>query len=108
MTENGKPESLPSSTDWAEETVAWFEAWRDSPRTDDWDAPQWQFFFDTAVVHSAVYGFNDMTMLPELMKRLQYMQLTFEPGKKESESAKVTTLEVLRARRAERVAKAAG
>lgn len=106
-TESDKPEGLPATTDWADETIAWFEAWRDSPRTDEWDAVQWQFFYDTAVVHSAVYGFNDLSQLPELSKRLQFMGLTFEQtAGTRKEDKKVTTLAIIQGRRADRVARA--
>ena len=74
---NEKP-ILPTETEWADETLVWFKAWRDSTRTDGWDAVQWQYMFDTALVHSAVYGMNMLSMLGELNVRLKYMGLVFE------------------------------
>lgn len=70
---------LPDSTVWAEETVAWFEAWRDSDITDGWEKLQWQYLFDTAYMHSLAYTTNDMRIMTEVFKRQKEMGLTFEP-----------------------------
>lgn len=71
---------LPEGTDWSPDTVAWFEAWRESPVTDGWDARQWQYMFDTALVHNLVYAYSETDMLPELEKRLRFMGLSFGVG----------------------------
>lgn len=90
---SGKPR-LPAGTDWPPETEEWFAAWRDSDRTDGWDAPQWQFLFDTAVVHALVYGSQQFSWLQELRVREQHMGLGFAEGApKEKEKAKVTPIE---------------
>lgn len=75
--ETEKPH-LPDGTDWPPETVEWFESWRSSPCTARWDARQWQYMFDTAVVHALIYGSNDYTYLGELRQRLQFMGLEFD------------------------------
>ncbi|MDD7203218.1 MAG: hypothetical protein SOV20_08765 [Coriobacteriales bacterium] len=62
---------------WCTETKKWFKAWRDSPATDSWDERQWQFLFDTALVHSAVWYDGDMTKIGELRAREAQMGLTF-------------------------------
>lgn len=103
-----KPTLKELGGDFCEDTEQWFDAWRESPRTDDWDMPQWQFMKDCAVIHSMVYGQGMYELFPDLEKRLERLGLSFDAPAKQSNSGKVTTLEVLRARRAERVAKAAG
>ena len=109
MTEKQQPEkpTLPEDSEWADETIAWFNAWRNSPRTDGWDACQWQYMFDTALVHSLIYGANEFSFLGELRGRLNYLGLTFEPTKTTTKKeAKITTLDVIKGKRSERVARA--
>ena len=81
MTE--KPHLPDDLTDWPEPTLEWFEAWRSSPHTDSWDMRHWQYMFDTAIVHSMVYGQFNFAMLGELRTREMQMGLTFEPPKQE-------------------------
>lgn len=70
--------TLPKNTQWPEETVQWFNAWRDSPVTNSWDARQWEYLKDTAIVHALIYGSADYSVLPELQQRLQFMGLSFD------------------------------
>lgn len=77
MARREKPH-LPTDTDWPPQTVEWFEAWRDSRCTDQWDERQWQYMFDTAIVHSLVYGSFAFNWLPELRTRLVQMGLVFD------------------------------
>lgn len=77
MAKKDKP-SLPTDTDWPPETVAWFDAWRQNRCTDRWDARQWQYMLDTAIVHALVYGSAAYGELPELHKRLAFMGLEFD------------------------------
>ena len=98
---------LPGEIPWPEETMKWYEAWRSSPRTDEWDEAQWQYMYDTALVHSAVWGSQDFGMVGELRARLSYMGLNFEPPPKSEKKREETTLNVIKFKREERVAKAA-
>ena len=84
-----------------EETLKWFESWRNSSRTDDWDELQWQYLIDTALVHSAVWGSQDFSMLGELRTRLAYMGLTFEQNNAahEQQQRNITPLQVIQDRR---------
>lgn len=66
---------------WCAETKRWFKSWRDSSVTDSWDARQWQFLFDTALVHQAVWYDGDLTKVGELRAREAQMGLAFEPAK---------------------------
>lgn len=70
--------TLPGNTDWPPETVEWFNAWRGDRCTDRWDAKQWQYMMDTAIVHALVYGSADYGSLPELHRRLAFMGLRFD------------------------------
>ena len=95
-----KKPTLPEDIPFPEETVKWFESWRTSVRTDDWDELQWQYLIDTALVHSAVWGSQDFSMLGELRTRLAYMGLNFEHKPVQAQiEHKLTTLEVIQNRR---------
>ena len=102
---------LPEDIPFPDETVKWFESWRNSSRSDDWDEFQWQYLIDTALVHSAVWGSQDFSMLGELHKRLAYMGLTFAPQTEAPKEKHVTTtLEIIQNRRRKKchVAEASG
>ncbi|MDY5272091.1 hypothetical protein [Tractidigestivibacter sp.] len=79
MPTNRKP-NLPrvEGQPWCAETKRWFRVWRDSPVTDSWDARQWQFLFDTALVHMAVWYDGDLTKAGELRTREAQMGLGFD------------------------------
>jgi hypothetical protein len=88
-----KPD-LPDDVDWPDSTVAWFSAWRDSSRTDSFDSLQWQYMFDTALVHASVWGSGNFAMLGELRARLIQMGLTFD-NSSVPEAGKETLLDAL-------------
>jgi hypothetical protein len=90
----GKP-SLPDDADWPDSTVTWFNAWCDSSRTDSFDATQWQYMFDTALVHASVWGSGNFAMLGELRARLTAMGLVFESSAQAGDGGKETLLDVL-------------
>lgn len=87
---------LPDGTEWPPETEEWFEAWRESPSTDSWDARQWQYMFDTAIVHALIYQSNQFNYLGELRARLSYMGLNFDPAPPEKQEAKITAFDVIK------------
>lgn len=107
MASKRKPK-LPTSVDWPDETVSWFEAWRKSPRTDDWDAQQWGYLIKTAVVHAEVFASGNFGMLGELRARESYMGVTFDqkPVKKQT-AGKPTVLQMVISDRATKARKAA-
>lgn len=74
-----KPGLPEGGFDFCPATRSWYDAWRRSPATDGWDERQWQYMWDTAIVHSLVYGSYDFHWLPELRARLTQMGLAFEP-----------------------------
>ena len=67
MSKREKPNLPEEGFEFCPATREWFEAWRSSRATDDWDDRQWQYMFDTAIVHSL-----------ELRTRLTQMGLYFE------------------------------
>lgn len=96
MPSDSKP-SLPrvEGQPWCAETKRWFKSWRDSPATDLWDMRQWQFAFDTALVHQAVWYDGDLTKTGELRAREAQMGLSFDAPKqapKGSQKASVLSL----------------
>lgn len=80
----GKPTLEELGGDFCRDTRDWFDAWRDSPRTDGWDAPQWQYMKDTATVHDMIYGQGMIELMVELQKRLEYLGLTFSASAPDS------------------------
>ena len=99
MGSNSKP-TLPTG-EFCPATVEWFEVWRQNPCTNGWDGRHWQYLFDTAVVHTAVYDSHDYGMLGELDKRERYMGLSFEQGAMEK-SKKKTVLQIVQEDREDR------
>ena len=85
--------NLPESTEWPEETQEWFSAWRESKRTDNWDMCQWQYMFDTAIVHALIYQAEQFNYLCELRARLSYLGLTFEPPQEDIKPAIATPIQ---------------
>ena len=100
--------TLPEDIPFPDETLKWFESWRNSSRSDDWDELQWQYLMDTALVHSSVWGSQDFSMLGELHKRLSYLGVNFEekPVKKNVQVNK-TPLEIIQQRRINKARKTA-
>lgn len=99
--------TLPDGSDWPDETVAWFQSWRDSPRTDGWDMQQWNYLIETAIVHAEVVASGNFGMLGELRAREQYMGVTFDQKQpKKKSDGKPTILQMVINDRAEK-AKAA-
>lgn len=93
---------------WCAETKRWFRAWRDSPVTDPWDARAWQYLFDTALVHMAVWYDGDLSRLGELRARETQMGLAFDrmtpsgAGEGGTSGGGESTLHVIQGRRRER------
>ena len=69
---------LPEEFDFCPATRRWFETWRSSRVTDHWDDRQWQYMFDTAIVHSLVWGSFDFHWLSELRTRETQMGLVYD------------------------------
>lgn len=88
-----KPQALPDTFDWPEETINWFEGWRDSPLTDDFDQIKWNYLFDTALIHATAYLTGQVGYLSQVSAREREMGLSF--AKKQAEKPieiKVTPL----------------
>jgi hypothetical protein len=93
--------TLPEAISWPAATQVWFDTWRTSQHTDSWTPEQWQFLFDTALVHAAVWGQGNFQMLGELRLRSEKMGLTFKPAR-EHKQRKETPLDAFNKRRAAR------
>ena len=94
---------------WCAETKRWFNAWRDSPSTDSWDNRQWQFLFDTALVHMAVWYDGDLTKVGELRAREAQMGLSFDAkAAKTGGSKKASILSLVISDRQKKAAQANG
>ena len=105
MPKSSKPE-LPDTADWPEQTLTWFDSWRDSPRTDSWDDSQWQYLIDTALVHAEIWGSGNTAMMGELRSRESYMGLTFDARPIKKETGKKSVIQLVcddRAKKAKRV-----
>ena len=110
MPDNRKP-NLPEveGQPWCAETKRWYKAWRDSPATDSWDARQWQFLFDTALVHMAVWYDGDLTKVGELRAREAQMGLDFNvPKAAPQKTAKASVLSLVISDRQKKAAQANG
>jgi hypothetical protein len=108
---SGKKPNLPSveGQPWCTETKRWYKAWRDSTATDSWDDRQWQFLFDTALVHMAVWYDGDLSKVGELRAREAQMGLSFDAKtEKPSGSKKASVLSLVISDRQRKAAKAQG
>ena len=90
-----KPTLPDGYVSWPDATITWFAAWRDSPRSDTWDEAQWQYMFDTALVHASVWGSGNFQMLGELRSRLHLMGLDFTEQSSTPKEGRVTPLHVI-------------
>lgn len=86
-----KPRLPGEEYDYADETLEWFNAWRDSPITDNWTPIQWQYIFQTAIIHTTAYMSGDFRLLDQVARREEKMGLSFDPPKQE---AKIVELKV--------------
>ncbi|MFB9776127.1 hypothetical protein [Brevibacterium otitidis] len=68
--EEAEQPDLPDSLPWPEETVEWWEMWRDSPQAEHFGSTDWSFLLDTAILHANLWGNGDTTVLSELRIRV--------------------------------------
>jgi hypothetical protein len=47
---------LPAGFPWPDRTQAWWAAWRDSPQAVLFSATDWEFLFDTALLHATAWS----------------------------------------------------
>lgn len=67
--EADQPE-LPDGYPWPDETVKWWNLWRDSPQAEHFGSTDWSFLLDTAFLHAMLWGNADISVLPELRLRV--------------------------------------
>lgn len=101
---------LPGEVEWPAPTCKWWEALPSTPGADKWTASDWQYLMTTALVHAAVWGNGDFTLLQELRNREEKYGITpiarkqvgavhDEPEKKTG--GKATPLDMIAQRRLE-------
>lgn len=61
---------LPEDLPWPEQTVRWWEMWRESPLSRSFGLTDWAFLLDTALLHAQLWGACDMSVMGELRLRV--------------------------------------
>lgn len=69
---------LPGGFEWCEPTRNWWRMWKESALSDHFMATDWSFLADTATLHQNVWGFGDISSLPELRIRVAKFGATME------------------------------
>ncbi|MDK4338304.1 hypothetical protein [Corynebacterium accolens] len=69
---------LPGGEQWCEQTLNWWEMWRQSPQAELFTVTDWDFLKDTALVHHAVWGYMNLSKLQELRVRVAKFGATME------------------------------
>lgn len=77
-TKKKRKPNLPTDTEWCDATKKWYNTWKRSSRTDDWDDTQWHYLLETAMVHQLAFTTYNPMALSELRKREQFMGLNFD------------------------------
>lgn len=62
--------ALPEGYPWPDETLQWWQMWKDSPLSEDFTTTDWAFLLDTALLHATLWGNGDLTVLAELRIRV--------------------------------------
>lgn len=73
----GAQPELPSGIDWPDATLKWWQAWGESPMSDQFTDIDWAFMLDTALLHKAVWD-GDLKAAGELRLRLAKVGATAE------------------------------
>lgn len=71
------PDCRPGGEDWPEQTVKWWEMWRDDPLAAEFREVDWAELLDCALVHAEVWSGN-VKMANELRLRTQMFGTTAE------------------------------
>ena len=68
--EEAEQPELPDGYPWPDETIKWWNLWRDSPQAEHFGSTDWSFLLDTAMLHAMLWGNADTSVLPELRLRV--------------------------------------
>jgi hypothetical protein len=68
---------LPAGYEWPDETLAWWQHWRESPQAQTFIATDWSFLLDTALIH-AEFWLGDRSRGAELRLRVAKFGATGE------------------------------
>lgn len=63
---------------WPEATRRWWATWGAEPMAQGFNATDWDFLLDTALLHAKVWGQGQLKLLPELRLRVAKMGATSE------------------------------
>lgn len=63
------PAERPGGLPWPEITREWWALWAREPIAREFTGPDWSFLLDTALLHAAVWGDQQVKLLPELRLR---------------------------------------
>ena len=64
------PPELPDYVPWPDQTLTWWQMWRNSPQADEFGPTDWDFLMDTALLHAEVWGSGNLDRMPELRLRV--------------------------------------
>lgn len=64
-----RPE-LPEGYPWPDETLEWWDMWRDAPQSEHFGSTDWSFLLDTAFLHANLWGNGDLSVMAELRIRV--------------------------------------
>lgn len=68
--------ALPDTIPWPDETLAWWELWKQSPLVAEFGPLEWSYLMDTALAHAQLWGNGDLTQLAELRIRVANFGIT--------------------------------
>jgi hypothetical protein len=68
---------LPDGYEWPDQTLAWWQHWRESPQAQTFIATDWSFLLDTALIH-AEFWLGDLSRGGELRLRVAKFGATGE------------------------------
>lgn len=68
--EEAEQPPLPEGYPWPDETLEWWEMWRNSPQAEHFGSTDWSFLLDTALLHANLWGNGDTSVLSELRIRV--------------------------------------
>ena len=69
---------LPGDLDWHPRTVAWWETWRRAPQAQEFQATDWSFLLDTALMHHTMWDKGRWEFAAELRLRAAKFGATVE------------------------------
>lgn len=72
------PVMRPGGKEWPEQTVRWWQMWRESAQAELMTDGDWSFLLDTALLHARIWGEDEVSVYPELRLRVSKFGQTIE------------------------------